>query len=100
MNRDRGRRRGRRGRRRLLPIALKTSHDEGVHQSVLRDLGRSRTPRHQLPVEGCRRLGGKSVSLEAAELACSGFSGGEKDRCIFDVIAMDDLEMAETSGAF
>lgn len=58
------------------------------------------------PAEGCavpvakgRRLG-TSVSLEAAELACAQWEGDQKDRCIFDVIAMGDLEVAEAHGAF
>ena len=47
-----------------------------------------------------RRLGEKSISREAAEIACAHWKATEsKERCIFDVIAVGDLEMA-TVGAY
>lgn len=41
-----------------------------------------------------RRLGG-SISQEAAEMACSRWSSEAKSRCIYDVMATGDLELAE-----
>lgn len=49
---------------------------------------------------GRRRLG-ESIAMEAAEKACSKYDDEKKrDMCIFDVMAMGDLEVAEVHGAF
>jgi hypothetical protein len=51
--------------------------------------------------EGRRRLGEGDVAKEAAEKACAEHGEGEIfDMCVFDVLAMDDLEVANASGAF
>jgi len=44
-----------------------------------------------------RRLG-ESIAIEAAEKACDHW-GDQKDQCVYDVIAANDLELAE-AGAF
>ena len=46
-----------------------------------------------------RRLGENSVSRDAAEQACAHLGGESKDACIFDVMAVGDLDIAQM-GAF
>lgn len=47
-----------------------------------------------------RRLG-ETIAMDAAEKACAHYEESEKrDMCIFDVMAMGDLEVAEVHGAF
>jgi hypothetical protein len=41
-----------------------------------------------------RRLGEAVVSETMAELACATVTGMERDACVFDVLATDDVEMA------
>lgn len=43
---------------------------------------------------GRRRLGEQKVSMEDAELACARLSGNDRDMCIFDVLAIDDTDVA------
>jgi len=51
--------------------------------------------------EGRRRLGESAVAKKAAEEACAKHGEGvEFDMCVFDVMAMEDLEVANASGAF
>jgi hypothetical protein len=50
-------------------------------------------------IKGRRRLG-ETIAMEAAEKACAHFGGNKKDMCVFDVMAMDDLEVAHAHGAF
>ena len=45
-----------------------------------------------------RRLG-ESIDLEIAEKACAHW-GDKKDLCVYDVLAMNDLELAEHPGVF
>ena len=51
-------------------------------------------------IEQGRRLGESAVSQEAAEKACAHLAGDEFDVCVFDVITMDDLEMADIHGGY
>ena len=46
-----------------------------------------------------RRLEEQTISKEAAEMACGHFSGGKFDACVFDVIAVGDLDIAQ-AGAY
>jgi hypothetical protein len=46
-----------------------------------------------------RRLGEGSISLEAAQVACAGWSVETRDACVHDVMAMGDLDLA-LAGAF
>ncbi|CAB9518248.1 expressed unknown protein [Seminavis robusta] len=48
--------------------------------------------------EGRRRLGESTISMEAAEKVCEHW-GDLKDQCVYDVMAAEDLELAE-AGAF
>ncbi|CAB9499180.1 expressed unknown protein [Seminavis robusta] len=48
--------------------------------------------------DGRRRLGESTISMEAAEEACEHW-GDLKDQCVYDVMAAEDLELAE-AGAF
>jgi len=41
-----------------------------------------------------RRLGETKVSMEDAEVACARLSGNDRDMCIFDVLAIDDTDVA------
>lgn len=51
--------------------------------------------------EGRRRLGEADVARKAAEEACAEHKEGVVfDMCVFDVLAMDDLEVANASGAY
>ena len=50
-------------------------------------------------VKAGRRLG-ESLATATAEAACSIYDGYKKDMCVFDVVAMGDLEIAEIHGAF
>ena len=68
-----------------------------------------RVPQHPqacvMPVamkaDGRRRLGGSVVSQEAAETACTHLvDEQEKNMCIFDVMAMGDLDVAAAASAF
>lgn len=48
-----------------------------------------------------RRLGEASIQKEAAEMACAQYDDEtKKDMCIFDVIAMEDLDVADVHGAY
>ena len=48
-----------------------------------------------------RRLGEANVSTEAAELACAHhYDSNVRDMCVFDVIAMADLDVAGVHGTF
>jgi len=48
-----------------------------------------------------RRLGEATIKKAAAEQACAHHKDAEmKDFCVFDVLAMDDLEVANAHGAF
>lgn len=48
-----------------------------------------------------RRLGKATIQMDAAEKACAHYEGKtKKDMCIFDVIAMQDLEIASVHGAY
>ena len=50
--------------------------------------------------EASQRRLAETISMDAAEVACARYKGASKDRCVFDVIAMGDLEVAEATGAF
>lgn len=53
------------------------------------------------PVHAEGRRLGEAIQMEAAEKACSHHKEQhKKDMCIFDVMAMADLEMAEIHGAY
>ena len=43
---------------------------------------------------GAALFRGEGVEKEAAELACAHLDGRMQDMCVFDVIAMSDLEVA------
>ena len=48
-----------------------------------------------------RRLGEASILKEAVEKACAHYDDEiKKDMCIFDVIAMEDLEVADVHGVY
>lgn len=52
------------------------------------------------PTQISRRLGG-SIAQEAAEKACAHLDDAEmQDMCVFDVLVMGDLEVAEVHGAY
>ena len=42
-----------------------------------------------------RRLGQSSVTKQAAEKACDWWGPEVKERCVYDVLALGDLEIAE-----
>jgi len=46
-----------------------------------------------------RRLGEVAVTQAEAEAACAHWAEEQKDLCIFDVVAVDDLEIAQ-AGAY
>jgi len=53
------------------------------------------------PTATARRRLGEAVSMEAAEKACARYEDKQKrDMCVFDVVAMGDLEVAEVHGAY
>ena len=47
-----------------------------------------------------RRLGVATIGQEAAEMACADVDSESYDMCVFDVIAMADLDAADIHGAF
>ena len=52
-------------------------------------------------VDSRRRLAEASIDQEAAEMACAHFEDPvRKDMCVFDVMAMEDLEVAHAHRAF
>jgi hypothetical protein len=52
-------------------------------------------------IKQVRRLGEATVSEDAAALACAHYEDEQKrDMCIFDVVAMADLGVADVHGAF
>lgn len=48
-----------------------------------------------LEAKESRRLGA-TIAISAAKAACSRFAGAQFDNCVFDAMAVGDLEMAET----
>ena len=46
-----------------------------------------------------RRLGEGSITEEAAEMACADWKDEHKELCVYDVLAMGDLEVAQ-AGAY
>ena len=50
-------------------------------------------------VKGRRRLG-EAMPMEDAEDACAQYEGAKKDMCIFDVVAMNDVDAAHVHGVF
>lgn len=45
-----------------------------------------------------RRLGERGVSEEQARQACSGWDASHRPKCVYDVLATGDLELAEAGG--
>ena len=72
-----------------------TPSDPQLFQSASNSTGVCAPP---LVTEESRRLG-EGVEKEAAELACAHLDEKMRDMCVFDVIAMSDLEVAD-AGAF